>query len=37
MVGLEGRSLVLRDLEEVVSKARKVNLEFYDMANILAR
>lgn len=37
MVGLKGRSLVLRDLEEVVSKKRDVNLEFYDMANILAR
>ena len=37
MVGLEGRSLVLRDLDEVVSKSRSVNLEFYEMANILAR
>ncbi|MEJ2012056.1 MAG: 6-phosphofructokinase [Anaerolineales bacterium] len=37
MVGLEGRTLALRDLSEVTSKTRKVNLEFYEMAHILAR
>jgi 6-phosphofructokinase 1 len=37
MVGLQGRALTLRDLNEVTQKTRKVNLEFYDMAHILAR
>jgi len=37
MVGLEGRTLALRDLNDVTQKTRKVNLEFYEMAQILAR
>ncbi len=37
MTGLNGREIVMRKLEDVVSKAREVNLEFYDIANILSR
>jgi len=37
MVGLQGRVLVMRDLNEVTQRTRKVNLEFFDMAQILAR
>lgn len=37
MVGLQGREIVLRNLEEVVSKSRQVNLELYEMAQILSR
>lgn len=37
MVGLEGREIVLRNLEDVVSKSRKVNLKLYEMAQILSR
>lgn len=37
MVGLEGREIVLCNLEDVVSKSRKVNLKLYEMAQILSR
>jgi 6-phosphofructokinase 1 len=37
MVGLEGREIVLRNLADVVSKSRQVNLKLYEMAQILAR
>jgi 6-phosphofructokinase 1 len=37
MVGLKGREIVLRNLEDVVSKSRPVNLDFYEIAEILSR
>jgi 6-phosphofructokinase 1 len=37
MVGLSGRDLVLMALEEVTSKNREPNLEYYDLALVLAR
>lgn len=37
MVGLEGREIVLRNLEDVVSQSRQVNLKLYEMAQILSR
>jgi 6-phosphofructokinase 1 len=37
MVGLKGREIVLRKLEDVTTKSRKVNLDFYEIAEILSR
>jgi 6-phosphofructokinase 1 len=37
MVGLKGREIVLRSLEEVISKSRPINLDFYEIAEILSR
>ena len=37
MTGLKGREIVLRKLEDVVSQTRQVNLEFYEIAEMLSR
>jgi 6-phosphofructokinase 1 len=37
MVGLQGRDIVTLPLEQVVTQSREPNLEFYEMAKILAR
>jgi 6-phosphofructokinase 1 len=37
MVGLKGREIVLRSLEDVTTKSRPVNLDFYEIAEILSR
>jgi 6-phosphofructokinase 1 len=37
MVGLQGRDIVTVPLTEVVSKSRKANLAYYEMAEMLAR
>jgi hypothetical protein len=37
MVGLKGREIVLRDLKEVVNNSRPLNLDFYEIAEILSR
>lgn len=37
MVGLKGREIVMRSLEDVTTKSRPVNLDFYEIAEILSR
>ncbi len=37
MVGLKGREIVLRSLEDVTTKSRSVNLDFYQIAEMLSR
>jgi 6-phosphofructokinase 1 len=37
MVGLQGRGIELTALEEVTSRARPANLDYYHMAQVLAR
>lgn len=37
MVGLKGRDLILQPLEKVIDQSRRVNLDYYEMARILAR
>lgn len=37
MVGLQGREIVTVPLEEVISKNRSANLEYFEMAKMLAR
>jgi 6-phosphofructokinase 1 len=37
MVGLKGREIVLRSLADVTTKSRPVNLDFYEIAEILSR
>lgn len=37
MVGLQGRDIVTFPLEKVISERREANIEYYDMARMLAR
>ena len=37
MMGLKGREIVTRSLPEVIAKSRSPNLDFYEMARMLAR
>jgi len=37
MVGLDGREISPVPLEEVTTKTRSANLEYYEMAEILSR
>ncbi len=37
MVGLDGREITTVALSEVVSRQREANIEYFDMARMLAR